>query len=257
MQTTNMFNITDLFSSLDSSGNEGQQQQQQQFQPPDAATALSLDDIFNDVMFTPDGQAVFMSEQQPLQFDDPINSPADDVQDVFDDNPIPIHLPSPTPMPFIPSGELQVTNSASKLQTGDGAAFDVAALLQQQQLQQQQLHQQLQAAQLQQQQQLQQQPRFVPVPRAGGLYATQLHQPEKPSLVMGPFNESLQSCPLFHFKSRHNNPIICNLLFYQNRNKTHRLLLLLLDTSIYPHNIQALLQLLLLKNNRRWMHPNR
>lgn len=74
-------------------------------------STLNLDDIFGDVMFTPDGDTVFLSEEQEA----------------------------------IGSGEKEIATMASR-QDGDN---------------------------------------FVPVNKGGGLYTTQLHDPEKKALVMG------------------------------------------------------------------------
>jgi hypothetical protein len=89
-------------------------------------STLNLDDIFGDVMFTPDGDTVFMSEEADA----------------------------------LASGEAQITTMATKIQ-GNHA---------------------------------------IPVQKGGGLYTTQLYDPNKPSLVMGAAAPGVKSTQAVPFK---------------------------------------------------------
>lgn len=114
-------------------------------------STLNLDDIFGDCFFTPEGDAVFLSEQNNGTSDD-----ADMVQ---------------------VSGESTVSKFASRPAPSDPSAGAAPQDLQQQQQQQQPQQQQ---AQQQQQQQ------YVQVPFAGGIATTGLAKPGVRATTMGP-----------------------------------------------------------------------
>jgi len=134
--------------------------------------SLNLDDIFGDCFFTPDGDAVFLSDtQQGQQQQNTGQSNASSMIDVNGQS-------------MVRSNETMVTNVASRPTTNmtNTTTRTTATTAQPQQYQPQQQTQQTQQFQTQQQQQQ----KYVQVPFGGGIGTTGLNQINARATVMGP-----------------------------------------------------------------------